>query len=292
MPTSAAPIRCVAIKMAVEDSGLLQKGWKIDGPQRRSSEQAGRRRQHRPAVDRQRQGRCHRRYAEFRRRTGGRAISSREERGAAQLGRRHRRSDRHRRARRTRSPSTYDTYMLANGTGKALTKAGGDSWFFLTADYAFGHALRARYQRGGRPPTAARCWAGSSIRSTPSTSRRSCCRRRPRRPRSSASPMPAATPPTRSSRRPNSASSAGGQKLAALLLFINDVHSLGLKTAQGLSFTGILLLGHERRRRAHGRSASWRCRQKSAMPSMTVAGNYAARAALSQGHGSARRQPA
>ncbi len=36
---------------------------------------------------------------------------------------------------------TYDTYMLANGTGKALTKAGGDTWFFLTADYAFGHAL-------------------------------------------------------------------------------------------------------------------------------------------------------
>src|SRR6267154_4350660 len=36
---------------------------------------------------------------------------------------------------------TYDTYMLANGTGKALTKAGGDTWFFLTADYAFGQAL-------------------------------------------------------------------------------------------------------------------------------------------------------
>src|SRR5260221_3234410 len=36
---------------------------------------------------------------------------------------------------------TYDTYMLANGTGKALTKAGGDSWFFLTSDYAFGQAL-------------------------------------------------------------------------------------------------------------------------------------------------------
>uniref|UniRef100_UPI0013DBCD42 ABC transporter substrate-binding protein n=1 Tax=Stenotrophomonas maltophilia TaxID=40324 RepID=UPI0013DBCD42 len=43
------------------------------------------------------------------------------------------------------SPNTvhwvYDTYLLANGTGKALVKAGGDSWFFLTADYAFGHAL-------------------------------------------------------------------------------------------------------------------------------------------------------
>src|ERR1700687_3790269 len=36
---------------------------------------------------------------------------------------------------------TYDTYMLAHGTGQALTKAGGDSWFFLTSDYAFGHAL-------------------------------------------------------------------------------------------------------------------------------------------------------
>src|SRR5258707_7140214 len=36
---------------------------------------------------------------------------------------------------------TYDTWMLANGTGKAIVKGGGDSWFFLTADYAFGHAL-------------------------------------------------------------------------------------------------------------------------------------------------------
>src|SRR3954469_16260363 len=36
---------------------------------------------------------------------------------------------------------TYDTWMLANGTGKAIVKTGGDSWFFLTADYAFGHAL-------------------------------------------------------------------------------------------------------------------------------------------------------
>src|SRR5207247_567863 len=43
------------------------------------------------------------------------------------------------------SPNTihwvYDTYMLANSTGQALVKAGGDTWFFLTADYAFGHAL-------------------------------------------------------------------------------------------------------------------------------------------------------
>jgi branched-chain amino acid transport system substrate-binding protein len=36
---------------------------------------------------------------------------------------------------------TYDTWMLANGTGSAIVKSGGDSWFFITADYAFGHAL-------------------------------------------------------------------------------------------------------------------------------------------------------
>jgi hypothetical protein len=74
---------------------------------------------------------------------------------------------------------TYDTYMLANGTGKALTKA----------------------------PMAARCLAPSGTPLTPRTFRRSCCRRRLPRPRLSALPMPAATPPTRSSRPPNSASS-------------------------------------------------------------------------------------
>src|SRR6185437_3162884 len=36
---------------------------------------------------------------------------------------------------------TYDTVALANGTGAAVVKAGGDTWFFITADYAFGHAL-------------------------------------------------------------------------------------------------------------------------------------------------------
>ena len=45
---------------------------------------------------------------------------------------------------------TYDTWMLANGTGKALVKTGGDTWFFLTADYAFGHALERDTARGGR----------------------------------------------------------------------------------------------------------------------------------------------
>ena len=99
---------------------------------------------------------------------------------------------------------TYDTWMLANGTGSALVKTGGDTWFFLTADYAFGHALE-------RDTTAVVLANGGKvigsvpIRSTPATSRRSCCRRRPRKPRSSGSPMPAATPSMRSSKAPNSA---------------------------------------------------------------------------------------
>ena len=107
------------------------------------------------------------------------------------------------------SPNTihwaYDTWMLANGTGSAIVKSGGDTWFFLTADYAFGHALEPTPKPSCSRP-AARCWARCARRSTPRTSRRSCCRRRRRRPRSSASPMPAAIRRTRSSRRPNSAS--------------------------------------------------------------------------------------
>ncbi len=100
---------------------------------------------------------------------------------------------------------TYDTWMLANGTGKALVKTGGDTWFFLTADYAFGHALE-RDTTAVVDANGGKVLGSVRIRSTTATSRRSCCRRRRRRQRSSGSPMPAATPSTRSSRAPNSAS--------------------------------------------------------------------------------------
>ena len=109
---------------------------------------------------------------------------------------------------------TYDTWMLANGTGKAMVKTGGDTWFFLTADYAFGHALERDTTAAVVKP-AARCSATCATRSTPTTSRPSCCRRRPPRPRSSGSPMPAATPSTPSSRAPSSASSRAGRSSPA-----------------------------------------------------------------------------
>ncbi len=78
---------------------------------------------------------------------------------------------------------TYDTWMLANGTGTAMVKNGGDTWFFLTADYAFGHALERDTSGRGDQERRQGARRGSRIRSTPRTSRRSCCRRRRRRPR-------------------------------------------------------------------------------------------------------------
>ena len=71
--------------------------------------------------------------------------------------------------------------MLANGTGSAMVKTGGDTWFFLTADYAFGHALERDTSRRSSKATAARCSARCAIRSRPATSRPSCCRRRRRK---------------------------------------------------------------------------------------------------------------
>src|SRR3954447_13447454 len=100
----------------------------------------------------------------------------------------------------------YDTHALAVGTGGSLVGTGGGSWFFMTADYAFGYALKKTPAISSRQ-RAARCWARSASRSTRRTSPPSCCRRRARRRRSSAWPMPGSTPPTRSSRPPNSASS-------------------------------------------------------------------------------------
>jgi branched-chain amino acid transport system substrate-binding protein len=135
------PNSVVAVKMAVEDSGPDQEGLEDRRRQRRSPEQAGRRRQPRAAVDRQRQGRCDRRYAELRRGARRQATSSRRRTAVLLNSGARPPISPARPARRTRSPSPTTPTCWRNGTGKALTKAGGDSWFFLTADYAFGHAL-------------------------------------------------------------------------------------------------------------------------------------------------------
>ena len=76
---------------------------------------------------------------------------------------------------------TYDTWMLAHSTGGAMVKAGGDSWFFITADYAFGHALERDTVelRQGRRRQGARRGAPPASRAPP-ISPPSWCRRRPR----------------------------------------------------------------------------------------------------------------
>ncbi len=166
-------------------------------------------------------------------------------------------------------------FALANGTGSAVVKAGGKTWFFLTADYAFGYALQRDVAEVVNARSAARCWAASTIRSTPTTSRRSCCRPRLPRPRSSGSPTPAATPSTRSSRRPEFGIVKGGQKLAGLLVFISDVHSLGLERAQGLNLTEAFYWDLNDKTRAFSkRFAAKRINGK--MPTSVQAGFYSA----------------
>ena len=107
------------------------------------------------------------------------------------------------------SPNTvhwlYDTWMLAHGTGSAVVKSGGDSWFFLTADYAFGHALE-RDTAAVVKASGGKILGSVKVPLATQDFSSFCCKHSRPRPRSSAWPMRAATPSTPSNRRPNSAS--------------------------------------------------------------------------------------
>src|SRR6202140_2809721 len=129
---------------------------------------------------------------------------------------------------------TYDTYMLAHGTGQALTKVGGNTWFFLTTDYAFGYALER--------DTAAVVTANGGkilggVKHPLNTSDFSSFLLQAQGSKAKVIGVANAGGDTTNAIKQAAEFGivAGGQKLAALLLFINDVHSLGLKPAQGLS---------------------------------------------------------
>ena len=131
---------------------------------------------------------------------------------------------------------TFDTYMLANGTGKALTKAGGDSWFFLTADYAFGHALERDtagvvLANGGK--------VLGSVKHPLNTSDFSSFLLQAQTSKAKIIGLANAGADTINSIKQASEFGIvrGGQNLAALLAFITDVHALGLQTSQGLIMT-------------------------------------------------------
>jgi len=131
---------------------------------------------------------------------------------------------------------TYDTWALANGTGKAIVQTGGKSWFFITADYAFGHALERDTKavveaNGGKVVGAVRHpFPGTDFSSFLLQAQNS---------KAQIIGLANAGGDTINSIKQAAEFGIveGGQKLAALLMFDTDVHALGLKAAQGLNYT-------------------------------------------------------
>src|ERR1700716_3511917 len=130
----------------------------------------------------------------------------------------------------------YDTYMLANGTGKALTKAGGDSWFFLPSYYAFGHALE---RDTSAVVTANGGKVLGGVKHPLNTTDFSSFLLQAQSSKAKVIGLANAGGDTINSIKAASEFGIrqGGQKLAGLLVFISDVHALGLPTAQGLNLT-------------------------------------------------------
>jgi branched-chain amino acid transport system substrate-binding protein len=131
---------------------------------------------------------------------------------------------------------TYDTYALAVGTGQAVVEEGGDSWFFITADYAFGHSLeentaRVVEENGGtvlgtiRHPLATADFSSYLLQAQGSGAR-------------IIGLANAGTDTTNAIQQANEFGIVqAGQQLAGLLLFISDIDALGLEVAQGLVLT-------------------------------------------------------
>ena len=176
------------------------------------------------------------------------------------------------------SPNTihwmYDTYMLAKSTGAAMVRAGGDSWFFVTADYAFGHALErdtSNFVRsaGGRV-------LGSVRYPFPATTDFSSFLVQAQASRAKVIGFANAGADLINSIK--QASEFGvtrrGTKLAALLMFLPDVHSIGLETAQGLVLTESFYWDLNDRTRAF--TGRMRTRLRDGVPNMASAANYSA----------------
>jgi branched-chain amino acid transport system substrate-binding protein len=130
----------------------------------------------------------------------------------------------------------YNTVALANGTGAAVVKAGGDSWFFITADYAFGHALE-------RDTTAVIKANGGKVLGSVNVPLNnadfSSFLLQAQGSKAKIVGLANAGGDTQNSIKQAAEFGivAGGQKMAALLAFIADIHSIGLQTAQGLQLT-------------------------------------------------------
>ncbi|MBY0330181.1 MAG: ABC transporter substrate-binding protein [Acetobacteraceae bacterium] len=169
---------------------------------------------------------------------------------------------------------TYDTWMLARSNGGATVRAGGDTWFFITADYAFGHALERDTmnfvrQAGGRV-------LGNVRTPFPGTTDFSSFLVQAQASRAKVIGLANAGADTQTCVK--QAAEFGltrrGIRLASLLLFINDVHGLGLQTAQGLTCTETFYWDMNDQTRAFTRRIV--ARTPNNYPNMIHAGCYSA----------------
>ncbi len=167
----------------------------------------------------------------------------------------------------------YDTYALAHGTGAAVTKAGGDSWFFITADYAFGQALEKDTSEvvlanGGKVLGSVRAPLNSPDFSSYLLQAQT----------SKAKVIGLANAGTDTQNSVRQASEFGiiqaGQKMATLLVFLTDIKGMGLPVAQGLMFTDGFYWDRTDDTRAFAKR--WGARNNGAMPTMVQAGAYSA----------------
>ena len=165
----------------------------------------------------------------------------------------------------------YDTYALANGAARAITRAGGDSWFFLTADYAFGHSLEKEAAdvvkaSGGRVLGAVRHPLNASDFSSFLLQAQA----------SRARIVALANAGGDTINAVKAASEFGlprNQTLAGLLVQILDIHALGLEATQGMMFTEGFYWDRDDDTRRWSRRFLERAKK---MPSMLHAGNYSA----------------
>src|SRR5262245_14216770 len=168
---------------------------------------------------------------------------------------------------------TYDTWALANGTGNAVVKTGGDTWFFLTADYAFGHALErdtsAVVEKNGgkvlgkvRHPFPAQDFSSFLLQAQ----------------QSKAKIIGLANAGSDTTNAIKQAGGfgifPGGQNLVGLPVFLTDVHRLGLKMAQGLGLNEARYWDMNPANRAFAREFS--AANGGKYPTMNHAGVYSA----------------
>ena len=168
---------------------------------------------------------------------------------------------------------TYDTWSLANGTGSAVVKTGGNTWFFLTADYAFGHALEKDTEavvlkNGGKVVGKVRHPFPSSDFSSFLLQAQSS--------KAKIIGLANAGADTISAIKQGAEFGIvkGGQQFAGLLVFITDVHALGLDKAQGLLLTESFYWDLNPQTRSFSQRFSKL--HKGAMPTMAQAGVYSA----------------